>query len=200
MKKISITHILMLALFIACFLLFRQCGSTDNALERAIDAENNTVHDTIVEHVTGKSDTIHDTVPRWYPKLVPYYVGDTITADGDTASLYETTISDSLIDGKFTATVQGKVLFSSFEYRAKFPKYIYRTDTLKRDINTKETIIKDPWELYLGGVVGGSNTRFTLQPAALLRVPKKSFMFGYGYDVIQKTHNIHLYTKLKWPR
>lgn len=197
MKNLSLTHILMLALFVACFLLFRQCGSTDNALKRAEAAESNIVHDTIIEYSVGRPDTIHDTVAKWYPKMVPYYAGDTTTANGDSVSLYTTTIEDSLLSGKFTSTVKGEVLFTDFKYIAKFPKYIFKTDTLKRDINTKETIIKDPWEFYLGGVVGGNSARFTLQPAALIRIPKKKLIFGYGYDVIQKTHNVHLFTRIK---
>lgn len=194
----NLNHILMLALFIACFLLFRQCGSTTNALRRVKEAESNIQIDTVETYLTGKPDTIHDTITKWYPKLVPYYAGDTTTVDGDSVSLYVTTVEDSLISGKFTSSVQGKVLFTDFKYTAKFPRYIFQTDTLKRDINTKETIVKDPWEFYIGGVVGGNTAKFTLQPAVLVRIPKKAFMFGYGYDVIDKTHNLHLYARL-WP-
>lgn len=193
----NLNHILMLALFIVSFLLFRQCGSTDDALKRAESAEEIVQTDTVTYVLPGTTDTIHDTITKWYPKMVPYYAGDTTTADGDSVSLYVTTVEDSLISGKFTSSVQGKVLFSDFKYKAKFPKYILKTDTIVNDITAKSVIVKDPLELYVGGVVGGSTTRFELQPAVLLRIPKKKLVIGYGYDVIQKTHNVHMYTRLR---
>lgn len=190
-------YILLTIIFTLGFCLFRQCKAPSNTSNQSNQSNISVQTDTVVQYVKGKPDTIHDTIVKWHTKLVPYYTGDTITTKGDSVSLYATVIEDSLLSGKFTSTVKGEMLSSTFEYVAKFPKYIYKTDTFKQQINTKKTITKDPWEFYVGGEVGGNPAMFTLQPAALVRVPKKGFMFGYGYDVVQKTHNLHIYTKLR---
>lgn len=190
-------YILFTIIFALSFCLFRQCEAPNNVTNQSNQSNTSIQTDTILQYVKGKPDTIHDTIVKWHTKLVPYYTGDTITITGDSVSLYATIIEDSLISGKFTSTVKGEMLSSGFQYTAKFPKYIYKTDTFKQQINTKKTIVKDPWEFYVGGVVGGNPAMFTLQPAALVRVPKKGFMFGYGYGIVQKTHNLHIYTKLR---
>lgn len=189
-------YILFTIIFALSFCLFRQCKTPNNT--NKINQSNISIQaDTTIQYVKGKPDTIHDTIVKWYTKLVPYHIKDTITVTGDSVSLYATVVEDSLLSGRFTSTVKGKILSSSFKYVAKFPKYIYKTDTFKQQINTKKTITKDPWEFYVGGVVGGNSAMFALQPAALIRVPKKGFMFGYGYGIVQKTHNLHIYTKLR---
>lgn len=198
MKNLSLTNILILALFIVTFLLLRQCDVSRKEGNRANKAESTIVHDTTYIMLKGKPDTIYDTIVAYHTDLIPVYVHDTVTIEGDSLSIYATELEDSLIKGRITSTVKGELLMSDFEYTAKFPKYIYRTDTFKVQIDSKETIIKDPWEFYLGGVVGGNSARFNLQPSALIRVPKKGFMVGYGYDVIHQTHNAHLYTRIKW--
>lgn len=190
-------YVLLTIIFVLGFLLFRQCKKPSNTVPKISRSNIVIEKDTVFQYIKGKPDTIHDTITKWYTKLVPYHIKDTITVTGDSVSLYTTSVEDSLLSGKFTSTVKGQLLSSDFKYVAKFPKYIYKTDTFKKQINTKKTITKDPWEFYVGGVVGGNPATFTLQPAALVRVPKKGFMFGYGYDVIQKTHNVHLYTKLR---
>jgi len=196
MKHLNLTHYLMLALFITILLLLRQCKETSSVTDKLLNLKSTTKSDTTITYITGVTDTIHDTVPRWYPKLIPFYLKDTVLPDGN-VSLYETSIEDSLISGKFTSTVKGELLFSDFKYTAKFPKYIFRTDTFKININTEKTIVKNPWEFYIGGVVGGNNERFGLQPAALIRLPNKNLILGYGYDVINQTHNAHIYTKIR---
>lgn len=190
-------YILFTVIFTLGFCLFRQCTKPKNTFNK--DTKPNVIieTDTIVQYVKGKPDTIHDTITKWHKELVIEYIKDSVTPTGDSVSFYTTPVEDSLISGKFTSVVKGELLSSDFKYVSKFPKYIYKTDTFKQQINTNKTIIKDPWELYVGGVVGGNPATFTLQPAALVRVPKKGFMFGYGYDIIQKTHNVHVYTKIK---
>ena len=198
MRNLNLTHWLMLALFIVSLILFRQCGQTDSAIARAETAENNVQIDTVETITPGRIDTIHDTVPKWYPKLVPYYAGDTTNTDGDTLSIFKTAIEDSLIVGEFTSTVRGTLIHSDFKYVKKSPVLLFQRDTLLRKTEIKETIVKDPLEFYIGGVVGGNSARFNLQPALLMRIPKKSMVIGYGFDVIDKTHNVHLFTKIKW--
>lgn len=206
MKKLNLTHYLMLGLFITLFLLLRQCGETKYTLEeldkmskKAKELEDNVTIDTTYLLIKGKPDTIHDTVPRWYPKLVPVFVKDTTDEKGDSLAIYRTLIEDSLLKGELLSTVDGVLVSTDFRYTPKGMYKISTTDTLERQIDTKETVIKDPWEFYLGGVVGGSTNKFSLEPAFLLRVPKKNLMFGYGFDLIDQTHNIHIYTKIKWP-
>jgi hypothetical protein len=189
-------YILLTIIFALGFCLFRQCEKPINTINTSQPIINIQT-DTIVQYVKGRPDTIHDTITKWYTKLIPYHIKDSVTLTGDSVSLYSTLIEDSLLSGELISTVKGQLLSSDFKYVAKFPKYIYKTDTFKQKVVTKKTITKDPWEFYVGGVVGGNPAKFTLQPAALVRVPKKGFMFGYGYDVVQKTHNVHLYTKLR---
>lgn len=189
-------YILLTIVFALSFCLVRSCeNNTTN--HKQSDTTTNLQVDTVLQYVKGNPDTIHDTIVKWYKKLVPYYAGDTVTLKGNSVSLYTTIIEDSLLSGKFTSTVVGKILFSDFKYVAKFPKYIYKTDTLKQSINTIKTIVKNPWEFYVGGQLGGNSAQFNLQPAVLVRIPKKRLLLGYGYNVIQKTHNVHVYTKLK---
>lgn len=190
-------YILFTIIFTLGFCLFRQCTKPKSIFSENINPNIIIKKDTLVQYIKGKSDTIHDTITKWHSKLVPTYVKDTVNITGDSISFYTSPIEDSLLSGEFISTVKGQLLASSFKYTAKFPKYIYKTDTFKQQINTNKTITKDPWEFYVGGVLGGNPTMFTLQPSALIRVPKKGFMFGYGYDIVQKTHNVHVYTKIK---
>jgi len=190
-------YILLTAVFTLGFCLFRQCTKPKPVFTTISKPNINIERDTVFKYVKGKPDTIHDTITKWHTQLVPNYVRDTISITGDSVSFYTTLIEDSSLSGEFVSTVKGKLLATSFKYITKFPKYIYKTDTFKQQINTKKTITKDPWEFYVGGVLGGNPAMFTMQPAALIRVPRRGFMFGYGYDIIQQTHNVHLYTKLR---
>ena len=77
MKNLTLTHYLMLGLFVTLFLLLRQCGETKYTLEEvdqlkkyAKELKDNVTSDTTYLVIKGTPDTIHDTVPRWYPKLV----------------------------------------------------------------------------------------------------------------------------------
>jgi len=195
----------MIALFIAVFLLLRQCGETkytskelEDFKKHAKELKDNVTHDTTYLLIKGKPDTILDTIVRWYPKLVPTFVKDTTDHKGDSLAIYRTLVEDSLLKGELLSTVDGVLVSTSFKYTPKNLGFITTTDTLERRIDTKETIIKDPWEFYLGGSIGGSTNKFNLQPAVMVRIPKKSLVVGYGYGIVDQTHNIHLYTKLKW--
>tara|TARA_B100001939_G_scaffold329169_1_gene325164 strand:- start:185 stop:778 length:594 start_codon:yes stop_codon:yes gene_type:complete len=190
-------YILYFVIFLLSFALLRRCDSSKKTKVEIREVEKIVVDTTFVR-VKGKSDTIHDTIVQHHTQIIPYHIHDTVIVEGDSLSIYVTEIEDSLIKGRFKSLINGKMINSDFTYVPKFPKYITRVDTFKIKIDKETTVVKDPWEFYLGGVVGGNNAKFTLQPAAIIRVPKKGFMFGYGYDLLQETHNVHLYTRIKW--
>lgn len=190
-------YILYAAIFLLSFFLLRRCDVSRNTKQPPKVTETVTIDTTFVT-LKGKTDTIHDTIVKWHTKLIPYHIHDTVTIKGDSLSIYVTNIEDSLIEGEFRSLVNGKIINSDFNYVAKFPKYITRVDTFKVKIDKKETIVKDPWEFYLGGVLGGNNAKFNLQPAALIRIPKKGLQVGYSYGILDQTHNIHLFTRIKW--
>jgi hypothetical protein len=142
--------------------------------------------DSIVYLIKWKTpDTIIDTE----------IVHDSINGS-DTLRTYATSFSDSLINGTITCKVKGVLLNTKLDYKPLFPKYITQVDTIK--ITKPTPVYKQKWGLYAGGIIGGSLDRFSLQPALLIKT-NKDLQFSLGYELIGKTYNVGVFTKIKNP-
>lgn len=106
--------------------------------------------------------------------------------------LYDMPYRDSLLEAKFKIKVDGVLIEHNFNYKAKFPQYIYTRDTFR--INTHTTSILHKNQLFIGLEAGGNETQFNLSPKLSLKT-KKDFIYSYRYGLIDKTHNIGI-TKL----
>ena len=184
-------YVLMALVAILAFLQLRQCSSSKGP-ETVIEIRDSISYlpGEIVEVPFEVEKIVYIDRPA---EPVDVFV-DPVTKD--TTRTFETSFSDSLIDVKITSKLKGISLFTDFEYKPKFPKYIFRVDTFKIK-STKEVQVKK-WALYGGGSLGGSLSSFSLQPSILIG-NKKGDLFGYGYDVVLKTHNIKAYTMIRNP-
>lgn len=191
--------ILYAVIAVLAFLQLRQCNSNIGPDENpdGIDTVS-VIHDTL--YLPGVADT---TPPPVRERIVYRDRPAEITASGvdsvsgDSIKTYTTQINDSLIDATITTDVYASGgVFTNFSYLAKFPQYIRVTDTLR--ITKEVTIKKRSWSLHAGGVIGGNTQAFSLQPVVLVQ-NRKGSLYGAGYDVIQKTYNLHAYFKVKNP-
>jgi hypothetical protein len=197
LKNIKKEWVYWLVIIILAFLLLRGCGnSTTDCPEPTIKI---TTKDSVV-YVKGETDTIYFEKMYSIKNIKPTKV-DAIQEFEDTpisTFVYQTLVEDTLIKGEIISRVSNnKLTGSDFNYTPKFPKYITRVDTIK-DFKTtiiEKTIVKNKWEVYVGAVVGGSKTNFVLTPTLLIRTTK-NLSVSAGYDLINQTYNIGVYTKL----
>ena len=191
--KFNTNTILIIAVVVLGFLYLRSCNKTINGDGQETDLTPDTLY------IPGTTDTIELErkvyITKWLkPELEVGTIIDSLT--NDTISLYKTEIDDSLLTGTITSKVKGELLSSSLSYSPKFPKYIFRTDTLQ--ITQPVAVNKPKWGLYVGAIVGGNATSFTLEPTVLVKT-NKNLQFSAGYGLINKTYNIGLYTKINNP-
>lgn len=108
---------------------------------------------------------------------------------------YTTDVTDSLIEGKVISKVDGKLLDQRLEYIPKFPKYIYRVDSV---LVTSETEIqKSKSLLFLGGELGGNATNFNISPKVSV-LTKGGYLYSYRYGLLDKTHNVSISKKISF--
>ena len=198
LKKDWLYKIIILALFL--LLLFIQfCDRTVEPVETEtiIKIERDSVY------IPGKSDTV------FFEKQVPYIVEvpvykykyidriDSITRD--TTRTYITNIEDSLISGTITTELNKDsclVQRQFLNYTPKFPRYIYRTDTIK--ISERITIQKNRFKMFAGLEIGGSKAQFNFGPKISL-LSRRDLLYSYNYDIINRTHNLSFMYKIVNP-
>lgn len=199
LKKIKLEHLAIVGLIIYIITL-QQCGSNGGSNSSEVDTLSRARTVTIRSRV----DTVFFTIPAREVKVkVPYpvYVYDTVRI-GDSLSIttyskYESPFKDSLIDGTITTVVKGSLKECKFKYTPKFPKYIYRIDTVEI---REETVLNKPTNfLFLGAEVGGNLNTFNVSPMVGLGT-KKGFMYSYRYGIIDKTHNISISKKISFKK
>jgi hypothetical protein len=192
----KVYNFLILVVVILAFLLLHQCNKN-----KSIGMADETVTKIDTLYKEGKIDTVFFPnkiyVTDW---LKPEVIHDTsyVVTDGkiDTLNSFTTNYSDSAIDATIVSKVKGDLISSQISYIKKFPKFIYKTDTIT--INKETTITKNKWGIYAGAIVGGNKDVFSLQPSILIKT-NKTLQFSVGYELIQKSYNIGVWTKIKNP-
>lgn len=190
--------IMSLIIAVLAFLLLRQCNAVDNCEE----SENiNGVTERIDSSFSvGKIDSIPFPVKefetKWLKPDTVYLIAE-IGEDGAVDSIYEGRFeySDTAIDAVITCKGKGQLLDAKLKYIKKFPMFLSRTDTLR--IDKESIVVKDKWEVYAGGIIGGNVNSFQFQPALLVRVPKRDLQLSFGYELINQTYNLGVYTRIK---
>ncbi len=174
-----------------------RCG--DNSLPKSSYTMYNTKDTTIVTRI----DTIPFYTPTPITVQVPVYtpIYDTLGK----SFIYDNPVEDSLISGNIKTTFMDcQMIKQQLIYVPKFPKYIYRTDSVTiHDSTYVEKIIYQQPKTKIGiGFTGLISDRSTLFGNILLKT-KKDDIFAIGYDPFYKsfliTYNkILTFKKIKW--
>ena len=185
MRVITANSIQLLIIVVLALILLRQCNKAPETITKTVTEVKRVL-------IKGEPDTLYfERIKVVHDSL--YFVRvDSLSNDSITA--FKTLINDSLIEGEIITKTKGELESVYFNYLPKFPKHIYRVDTLRVDSMT--TITKNPYRFYLGAVVGGSSSSFSLVPTATVKTPK-GWLFSGGYDLINKSYHLGVSTELK---
>ena len=163
---------------------------------------SDTSHTTIIDTIPFNDTVFHRISIKIPEKITSYDTVEVqkiveIVRDSSDTSIYTylQTIEDSLIEGTLETKVKGKLLSNDLNYKAKFPQYIHRIDTVK--IST--TIEKVRLKVYVGAELGGSIGQFNISPMVIVS-SGKGFNYNYRYGVIDKTHNIGVTRLLRFKK
>jgi len=170
---------------VLAFLLFRGCNEEPE--DRVVVKTK-----TVTKYLPGEPETTFVEVVKVIKEVAP---GE-VEAVNDSVSKFTTVFNDSLAKIEITSLVKGELISSDLKFTPLFPKYITRVDTLK-EVTTNEVIVKR-WSLEGGVIFSASAERFGVSPTLLIR-NKKNLGVSLGYDVINKTYNVGLFTKIKRP-
>jgi hypothetical protein len=193
-------YIMIVVIFLLAFFFFRKCSEEKSVIQNT-ELNEKLRPDTV--YLAGKEIPVPFPVPVIeYRDLIPDSIVSVELSDNmdlgimDTVRTYLTSFDDSLISGTIKSRVMGTLLSSSLDFEPKFPQYIERVDTIRI---TKPVAVDVPkWGLYGGAIIGGSSMMFNFQPAILIKT-NKDLQFSIGYDLIHKTYNVGLFTKIKNP-
>jgi hypothetical protein len=126
-------------------------------------------------------------------------VVDTPKTKCDSLFQYTQEYEDSLIKGTLFADVRGELISSKFKYTPKFPKYIFKTDSIIIT-NTKETFIyKRPYGLIVGGGLNidqNPKMGFNLDLGVQF---KNGVDLIYRYDPLRTQHSIDITYTFQFP-
>jgi len=175
LKKLQVKTLTIIVLI--CYIIF---------LQECNDKQN----ETSVKSSTGIDTVFTRTVDSIYV-LDTIYLSttnisiDTVFIDNDTLGLFKNEVEDELIKGVISSYVDGVLVEQTFDYTAKFPKYIHTIDTVK-------LIDRRPYiRFWAGGELGGSSNTFNVSPIVGW-TNRKGNSYYYRYGLIDKTHNIGL--------
>ena len=192
MKNGNIVYISIIVLLLVYIL--QQCNKIENTSGDIVI----TKRDTLI--VKGQPDTVYfpvkEVVTKWLKPEVKEVEVFTSSNGIDTLKTYETNYTDSFIDAKIFSKVKGELFSSQLSYVKKFPKFIYQTDTVK--IKNETTILKREFNLYGGVIIGGNQNSFTVLPSIIFKT-KKNMTYQVGYELVNKTYNFGIFTKIKKP-
>lgn len=170
------------------FLLFRGCNDEPGGGETKVVVKT----DTIREYIKGEPETTFVEVVKVVREVAPQVV----EAVNDSVSKFTTVFNDSLALIEVSSLVKGELISSDLKFTPLFPKYITRVDTFKQEV-TNEVVVKK-WKFSAGAIFSGNAERFGLAPTLLIE-NKKNLGVSLGYDVINKTYNVGVFTQLKSP-
>jgi len=146
------------------------------------------VHDTII-HTSYKKIFVYDSV--YIPDTI--IVKDTTYVLGDYFSrkvLTDTLSNDSLLYAKSIYTIsENRILDRTFEYKINRPT----------QINIISNIPEPKGSLWIGLSVGGNSDMFSLRPE-IAYLTKSNTMYGYGYDIVNNTHNLSVMKKINFSK
>jgi hypothetical protein len=168
-------------IFVIVTLFMNKCS--DDTLPKS-DLKVYNVKDT---SVVTRIDTTHFSDTTKIIVKIPIYtpVYDTLGK----SYIYDNPINDSLISGNIKTTlIDCKMISQQLTYIPKFPKYIYRTDsvTIHDSTYVERTIYQEPkTKIGIGftGLVSSQPTIF----ANILVKTKKDDIFAIGYDPFYKS-------------
>tara|TARA_R110002126_G_scaffold249043_1_gene391971 strand:- start:3151 stop:3735 length:585 start_codon:yes stop_codon:yes gene_type:complete len=194
MTKISLENIKWLVIIglVAYIILLQQCTGGIKCPDPIITSTTKTV--THIDTVL-----VHDTVPKYVQLKIPepVYIYNYDTSRVDSISRYETIVEDTMLSGVIVSDINGVLINQNFTYTTKFPQYIntYRIDS----VITINTIEEARNFLSIGTEVGGNKASFNISPIVSLYT-KKGYTYQYRYGIIDKTHNIGLFMRLRFKR
>ena len=159
------------------------------------EVEKITVRDTVKTHIT-QIDTVY------FPKEVPVYTNIPVyTPIYDTLGktwIYNNPVEDSLISGNIRTTIQDcSMLGQSITYIPKFPKYIYRTDSILTTITVTNTLYEKQRNLLIGVTLTGNNSYFEVSPTIGLKT-KHGDVISFGYGLFNRNIQLSLYKRIKF--
>lgn len=173
---------------VLAFLLFKGCNDESGGGEGKVIVKTKT----LTKYLPGEPETTFVEVVKVVREVVP----SEVVVINDSVKEYTTEFNDSLALIEVSALVKGELISSDLKFKPLFPKYINRVDTIK-EVTTNEVIVKR-WSLSGGVIFSGSAERFGLSPTLLINT-KKNLGVSLGYDVINKTYNVGLFSKIKRP-
>ncbi len=167
-----------------------------NMCNKPIEQEGPGRIDTVVEYKTHIDTVFFDrTVTKTVAKIIntrdTIYL-DSITQTPHRFNVVDTHICDSLIEGTISTVMDGTIVAQEFTYKALFPKYIIKSDSVITTISTEAKLRNS---LYLGMMLGGNKKQMELGPTIVLTT-KKHLLVGYNYGIINRTHNVSIGYKL----
>lgn len=103
----------------------------------------------------------------------------------DSIKPYNVAIKDSLIDGTFHIIndFKGNLLYSKLRYKALFPKYLIRVDTIRETIKETNTLTKQRSLLGIG--VGYNNLQYPSILGSYTTKKKLQVLIEYGKSLEQ---------------
>lgn len=114
----------------------------------------------------------------------------------DSVLPYQIKIKDSLIDGTFHIVndFKGTLLYSKFNYKPLFPKYLIRVDTIIKTTNIENTLTRDRSLLGIG--VGYNNLQYPSILGSYTTKKKLQFILEYGksFENIKEIKNGQQFT------
>jgi len=176
--------ILSIALVVLGILYFKSC-------EQSLHVEPVVLTKTDSLYIKGDEVLVPFEVIKWKTKWLKPDAVETFvdSSTNDTINIFNTEIDDSLLTATITSKVKGELLSSSLSYSPKFPKYIYRVDTLQINDSTTIEVDKPKYGLYFGGIATGNQTSFEFSPTLSLKTNKNTH-FTLGYGLMNKTYSI----------
>jgi len=179
------TTILLTIIFILCFTVLYKCGDkTTNS-----DSEIEHYTDTVTYTKTHIDTVLFDSIR--VRTLTKYNHVDIFNqADSSKVYRYVTDINDSLISGSIVTGLKLKdtsltLLAQYIDYTPKFPKYIYRTDSVFTTIKDC-TIVYNNKMNFMVGINLDLGTKTTLTPTIGLQLKNKTYIEA-GYNPFNKT-------------
>lgn len=185
-----------LIICVLSLLLMFQCEKTKEIKIKNSNAKNDIIIKTDTLYKAGKLDTIYYPKIKIITKVLKPTINEIEIINNDTVNLFTTVYSDSVLDARIICKVKGELLNTKITYVKKFPKFIYKTDTVI--VNNEKTIIKKKFKIYVGAILGGNENVFLIQPSVILKT-KKDVQISFGYELINKTYNIGLFKKITNP-
>jgi hypothetical protein len=175
--------ILFIIIFILGFIVLYKCEPINQYSEKEHYRDTITYVKTTLD--TNWFDTTITRTQLKYKEIKVYY-----TDDSSKVYRFKSEINDSLISGNLVTGIKIKdtnvtLVGQYLDYTPKFPKYIYRTDSVFTTIKDCTIVFDNKMNFLVGGNIDlGANT--TLTPTIGLQLKNKTYIEA-GYNPFNKT-------------